>query len=76
MKNRVERIFLTKTVNAAGCYAVQLFVNGESRVVVVDDYFPYDNHKEDWAMARPSEDSHEIWVLILEKAWAKVFGSY
>jgi calpain-15 len=76
MKNRVERIFLTKTVNAAGCYAVRLFVNGESRVVVVDDYFPYDNHKEDWAMARPSEDSHEIWVLILEKAWAKVFGSY
>ena len=75
-ENRVERIFITKEVNKAGCYAVQLYLNGESKVVVVDDYFPYDPFKEDWAMSKPSEDSNEIWVLILEKAWAKVFGSY
>ena len=49
-----------------------------------DDYFPYDNHRGTWAFSRPSEDeddkigraTKEIWVLILEKAWAKVFGSY
>jgi len=27
-------------------------------------------------MSKPSEDSNEIWVLVLEKAWAKVYGSY
>ena len=75
-EGRVEKIFITKEVNAAGCYAVQLFVNGEKMIVVVDDYFPYDPHKEQWAMSKPSEDSNEIWVLIIEKAWAKVFGSY
>lgn len=46
------------------------------RQVVVDDYFPYDSEHGKWAMSKPSEDSNEIWVLILEKAWAKVFGSY
>ena len=40
---RIEKIFITKTVNEAGCYAVTLYVNGEKRTVVVDDYFPYDN---------------------------------
>ena len=61
-----------------------MFVNGEERVVVVDDYFPYDEHRGTWAFSRPSEEedekrgkvTKEIWVLILEKAWAKVFGSY
>ena len=75
-ENRVERIFVTKEVNKAGCYAVQLYLNGELKIVVVDDYFPYDTFKEEWAMSKPSEDSNEIWVLIIEKAWAKVFGSY
>jgi calpain-15 len=81
---RIKNIFITKEVNEAGCYAVSLFVNGERRTVVVDDYFPYDNHRGTWAFSRPSEDQDEaigrgckeIWVLILEKAWAKVFGSY
>ena len=81
---RIEKIFLTKEVNEAGCYAVSLFVNGEKRTVVVDDYFPYDTHKQNWAFSRPSEEedekqgrkTKELWVLILEKAWAKVFGSY
>lgn len=41
--NRIEKIFITKEVNEAGCYAVSLYVNGEKRTVVVDDYFPYCN---------------------------------
>ena len=47
--------------------------------MVVDDYFPYDIYNEDWAFSRPKEVDDkpiEIWVLILEKAWAKIFGSY
>ena len=82
--DRVKNIFITKEVNEAGCYAVNLFVNGERRTVVVDDYFPYDEDNERWAFSRPSEEedekngktTKEIWVLILEKAWAKVYGSY
>ena len=81
---RIKKIFITESVNEAGCYAVSLFINGERRTVVVDDYFPYDEYYGKWAFSRPSEDedtkrgraTKEIWVLIVEKAWAKVFGSY
>ena len=71
-------IFLNPEVNPAGIYAVSLYVNGEKRTVVVDDLFPYDEEKHQWAMCYPSRDegTREIWALILEKAWAKVFGSY
>ena len=48
------------------------------RVVVVDDLFPYDSHKEQWAFSRSGvdNDEKEIWVQLLEKAWAKIYGSY
>lgn len=52
--DRVKKIFITKDVNQAGCYAVQMFINGERRTIVVDDRFPYDQHKEKWAFSRPS----------------------
>ena len=75
---RIAKIFLTDEKNAAGCYAVDVYVNGEKRTVVVDDYFPYDANTERWAFSRPSKDDgvNEIWVLVLEKVWAKIYGSY
>ena len=42
---------------------------------MVDDYFPFNEKKNDWAFSRSSSEK-EIWVLLLEKAWAKVNGSY
>jgi calpain-15 len=53
---------------------VRLWVDGEYREVSVDDQFPYDPYLENWAFSR--NKNFEIWVLILEKAYAKVFGSY
>jgi len=75
---RIKKIFLTKEVNDVGCYAVTIYVNGEKRTVVVDDLFPFDSNTNRWAFSRPSkeEGTNEIWVLILEKVWAKIFGSY
>lgn len=59
---------------------MQMYINGEKRTVVVDDYFPYDNEKETWAFSQPKLTTDgravEIWVLIIEKAWAKIFGNY
>jgi|LakMenE18May11ns_1017448.scaffolds.fasta_scaffold9439222_1 hypothetical protein len=78
---RVKRLFTTDKVNEAGCYAVKLWINGIEQEVVVDDYFPWINHmgKQGWAFAKTAKkgvSANNIWVLILEKAWAKVFGNY
>ena len=45
---------MTKETNAAGCYALRLFVNGERKVVVVDDYFPFNPDSQNWAMSKSS----------------------
>lgn len=54
---------------------MKLYINGEPNTVVVDDYFPFCERKNDWAFSRSSTEK-EIWVLLLEKAWAKIHGSY
>jgi len=65
---------MTTTANQQGCYAVKMYVDGIQREVVVDDLFPFDPYKEQWAFSRTNQN--ELWVLILEKAWAKVYGGY
>ena len=73
--DRVKGIFLNWSINKAGCYAMKLFVNGQPHIIVVDDYFPFCERKNDWAFSRSSQEK-ELWVLLLEKAWAKIHGSY
>jgi len=72
--DRVKKIFQTLKVNPLGYYEVTLFITGEKRTIFIDDYFPYSPTKEDWAFSKSVDN--EIWVLILEKAWAKVHGNY
>lgn len=69
----VERLFITKTVNALGIYRVKLCKNGEWQTVTVDDYFPC------FPMGAPifsRSHGNELWVMILEKAYAKLHGNY
>ena len=49
--DRIAKMFLTKKVNEAGCYAVIMYINGEKHTVVVDDYFPYDSESDTWAFS-------------------------
>jgi hypothetical protein len=42
--------------------------------VIVDDYVPVDPKTGKAAFARSRGD--EIWMCLLEKAWAKLHGSY
>ena len=69
---RIKHLFLTKKVNDYGIYCVKICHFGEWQAIVVDDCFPCDAQRP--AFTRGNDN--EIWVMILEKAWAKLFGSY
>ena len=72
--SRVERLLISKEANEKGCYAVALNVCGDYRMVIVDDNFPlhYSRHQ----MIFCHSASAELWAMLLEKAYAKVFGGY
>lgn len=49
-----------------------MYKNGELTEVVMDDYVPC----LDGAPCFSKANGNELWVIILEKAWAKLHGSY
>ena len=71
---RLERIILTKKYNNEGIYVVALCINGIWEDVLVDDLFPCRKYSKEPAFN--SSKTNELWVMILEKAWAKVHGGY
>lgn len=76
---RIRDNFLTQTVNSAGCYAINFIIDGQLRTIVIDDYFPFTYSKagkEIFAFAKCKHGENEIWVQLVEKAWAKLCGSY
>jgi hypothetical protein len=69
----IERIILTKSYNNFGYYRLKLCKMAKWKTIVIDDYIPCFPFGET-IFSRNSEK--EIWVLLLEKAFAKLFGSY
>jgi hypothetical protein len=49
--------------------------NGEVEDIIIDDYFPVLGNGR-WAFVRGGEAGKELWPMILEKAYAKLNGSY
>lgn len=70
---RIRSLFVSKEPNEAGVYIVRLYLNGALTEIAVDDYFPC--KKGQFAFCR-NTDSNTIWPMLIEKAYAKVFGSY
>lgn len=66
----VKRLFHNSEVSEYGLYAVWLNINGEWTSVVIDDYFPCIDNSPAFSRA------NGLWVMLLEKAYAKVYGSY
>ena len=46
--------------------------NGIKQMIVIDDFIPCKNKEPVFSAA----NGNELWVILLEKAWAKLHGSY
>ena len=69
----IQRLFITKKYNIQGLYQLKICKNGEWVKVTIDDYFPwYPNGGPMFTQGT----GDEIWVLLLEKAYAKLHGNY
>jgi len=69
----VKRLFVTSEVTPYGIYRIRLCKNGEWQTVSIDDYFPCAPF--DTPIFSRSH-GNELWVLLVEKAYAKLHGNY
>ncbi|XP_035546062.1 calpain-type cysteine protease DEK1-like isoform X2 [Juglans regia] len=72
--SRISEVIITPEYNEEGIYTVRFCIQGEWVPVVVDDWIPCE------APGKPafatSRKCNELWVSILEKAYAKLHGSF
>lgn len=70
----IYQIFRTWKIPKNGCYEVVLRLNGEWKIVLLDDKFPCDRKTRKPIFSKPHHN--ELWSMLLEKAWAKVNKGY
>lgn len=72
-EERVMQLFVNKESLDAGAVACVFHHNGKVTTVVVDTLFPCDAGRFAFAS---SKDVNELWIAIVEKAYARLCGSY
>ena len=71
----IRRLFVdVPGATEIGLYGVRLWRHGSWQTVLVDDYVPFDSNGV-VAFSR-NLDPSAIWVPVLQKAYAKIYGSY
>lgn len=72
----ISRLFDYDTVNDHGIQSVWLNINGIWTRIILDEYFPAYFNGVEYDLAFSKTDQKELWVILLEKAYAKAYGSY
>ena len=74
--NLIEKLFFFKEKSNEHCYGCYFRINGIWKLVLLDDFIPcYSNNYEN-NFAFSYTNGNELWVILLEKAWAKLNGNY
>jgi hypothetical protein len=71
---RIYSLFETKEYNPNGYYICKFTFNGIYQEVIVDDLFPVINSQMT-IYVKPVRSKY-IWVMVLEKCWAKLLKNY
>eukprot|EP00727_Mastigamoeba_balamuthi_P011589 m51a1_g7052 putative calpain family cysteine protease (909) ;mRNA; f:150075-152949 len=74
--HRIENLFCAHEDNGWGVFCVTVFHNGERKDVLVDDYFPVTKSGGKCRPRYSRNNGPELWVMVVEKAYAKLHGSY
>jgi hypothetical protein len=77
--NYITDMFVSGTSdNQAGIYGIKFYIRGKPWVVSIDDKLAFNNYYNSYQLrgVNVGEDSSSMWAPILEKAWAKVKGSF
>uniref|UniRef100_A0A0D3BN76 Calpain catalytic domain-containing protein n=1 Tax=Brassica oleracea var. oleracea TaxID=109376 RepID=A0A0D3BN76_BRAOL len=72
--SQISEVIITPEYNEEGIYTVRFCIQGEWVPVVIDDWIPCESPGKP-AFAT-SKRLNELWVSIVEKAYAKLHGSY
>ena len=71
----IEKLFFFKEKSDEHCYGCYFRINGIWKLILVDDYIPcYGSWGKNFAFS--STNGNELWVILLEKSWAKLNGNY
>ena len=77
----ISKIFKTQTLNPDGFYEIYFYeTDGTKHIMFLDDYFPFLNLSGSSTDEKNSlcaiSNGEEIWVMLLEKAYAKYEGGW
>jgi len=67
-------MFISSEANPKGVYGCLFYKNGHKQLIFVDDFLPVRAAGDSPCFSRCK--GSELWVALLEKAWAKLHGSY
>lgn len=70
---RIWNMMETKQYNDAGIYSFKMYDMGLPISIVVDDFLPINENQ--YTLAK--DGSHKVaWPMLIEKAFAKLYGGY
>jgi hypothetical protein len=75
-RERIESILVENERTENGQYGVKLYIQGVPTIIIVDDQLPCYANNGRQAFTHCNGSDNEIWVALIEKAWAKLNGSY
>lgn len=70
--DRIFKLFLTKDINEQKYFEVKLLYKGKWMTIDIDEFVP----TVEGTIAFSNTLNGALWVLILEKAWAKLYSNY
>ena len=72
--NKLKSMFKQSSKNEKGFYEIEFYIDGKKQIVVIDDYLPVSKVNKQLIYAKSVKK--QIYVMLLEKAWAKINGGY